>query len=46
MDYEKCAECSIPISYCDGLTRYKCGKEREDIERYCILYQDASASED
>lgn len=37
MDYEKCAECKIPINYCDGMTRYKCGKERKDLKSYCIF---------
>lgn len=35
MDYEKCAKCSIPINYCDGMSRYKCGKEEKDIEKHC-----------
>jgi hypothetical protein len=33
---EKCSECDIPVSYCDGLTRYKCGKKK-DVEEFCIL---------
>ncbi|MEE8402675.1 MAG: hypothetical protein V3R93_02870 [Candidatus Hydrothermarchaeaceae archaeon] len=45
MDYEKCAKCNVPISYCDGMTRYKCGEEKKDIEKHCRLYQDVSASE-
>lgn len=45
MDYEKCAKCTVPISYCDGMTRYKCGTERKDVKRYC-KYQDTSTTED
>ncbi len=36
IDIEKCQNCPIPISYCDGMTRFKCGYERKDVKRYCV----------
>ncbi len=30
-------KCSIPLSYCDGLTRYRCGKETKEVEKYCAM---------
>ncbi|WP_457556388.1 hypothetical protein [Candidatus Pyrohabitans sp.] len=36
MDLEKCENCPIPISHCDGMTRYKCGTERKDVQGHCI----------
>ncbi len=35
IDLDKCARCDIPINYCDGMTRYKCGKDEADVEKYC-----------
>jgi len=35
VDFKKCEECSIPVSYCDGVTRYKCGSRRKDVKAYC-----------
>jgi hypothetical protein len=40
MDFEKCEECNIPVSYCDGMTRYKCGKKKGDVGKFC-KYNDA-----
>jgi hypothetical protein len=37
MDFEKCAECNMPVSYCDGMTRYKCGEKKGEVEKYCIF---------
>ncbi len=36
VDLEKCENCPIPISHCDGMTRYKCGTERKDVQGHCI----------
>ena len=36
MDTSKCENCPIPVNYCDGLTRYKCGEETEEVEKFCI----------
>jgi len=36
LDFEKCEKCSIPVSMCDGLTRYKCGK-KGDVKTHCIM---------
>lgn len=37
IDFDRCMKCRIPLSYCDGTTRYKCGKETKDVKRYCIM---------
>lgn len=37
MDFEKCLSCELPLNYCDGLTRYKCGKETKNVEKYCAM---------
>ncbi len=37
MNLDKCMKCSIPLNYCDGITRYKCGREMKDIEKYCVM---------
>lgn len=35
MDYEKCTQCNMPVSYCDGMTRYKCGEKKDDVVKFC-----------
>jgi hypothetical protein len=35
VDFEKCENCSIPVSYCDGTTRYKCGTRQKDVAGLC-----------
>ena len=35
VDYEKCEKCTMPVSYCDGTTRYKCGSRKDDVGSHC-----------
>ncbi|MDP6612893.1 MAG: hypothetical protein QF673_02610 [Candidatus Hydrothermarchaeota archaeon] len=37
IDFDRCMKCRIPLNYCDGLTRYKCGRETKDVKRYCLM---------
>ncbi len=36
IDFEKCLKCRLPLNYCDGLTRYKCGREA-NVKRHCVM---------
>ncbi|GBE54790.1 hypothetical protein BMS3Bbin15_00951 [archaeon BMS3Bbin15] len=36
MDYTKCENCNVPVSHCDGMTRYKCGEEKKEVKKFCV----------